>query len=565
MMRNGIPRLSLVVALFITLAACYQVQVKGPVANATITFTELGQQEVLAVASSWNTGLLIDTYGAQAWSTFDDFTQLALVGVFAGDPRLFDTERLYLLRASGGEDLDVDQDQVADLVASAVQSDWHAIVPGSDLKKGGIQVSALTEVVYQYLAPALGNLSDADLRAQLDLLAQRLVGDVSGDAIVDYRDVLEWSRLFDSHQLLADNAQFGDFEEALLADSNPSGLQAMAVAIVESGAPRTGEMVYRFTQASGNSFSCASCHALVEPSQNGFQRPGHPLGSATRRPHYKDGQLDTMLDAVNSCLDEWMNAQAWNESSPEWMALQSWLDEQAAPGAAPPVDIQIVEPPAVLSGGDATAGREAFNESCAICHAEDGSGSIQAPPVVGFGLDASLVANRVRKSGRVDGIYQGLTGGVMPFWGANRLGDGDLLDIVAYIAQGEDTGETGDPDGGGGDSQCAADHPKVGQSTVLTTRAHGVRGLATIVDNCTIELSQFNYDGRGIVVQAYTGTNGNFFGSAARAISADLVGPRYSNATLRFTLPDTLSLDDFNSLSIWCVQVGVSFGDGIFR
>jgi mono/diheme cytochrome c family protein len=339
----------------------------------------------------------------------------------------------------------------------------------------------------------------------------------------------------------------------------------MATAVVESGAPVSGEMVYRFTRPAGNSFTCATCHALVEPSQNGLRRPGHPLASATRRPSYKGGQVDTMLEAVNSCLDEWMNADTWSESSVEWLALQSWLEAQASPGVAPVVEIQIASPPENLSGGDATAGREVFNESCAICHAVDGGGSSQAPPVVGFGLDAGLVANRVRLSGRVGGIYPGLTGGVMPFWGANRLSDNELRDIVAYVSEGEDAGD-GDGSGGENDgSQCGNDHPRVGQSTVLTTRAHGVRGTATIVDNCTIELSQFNYDGRGIVVQAYTGNDGNFFGAGARAISADLVGPRYSNANLRFTLPDTITLDDFNSLSIWCVAVGVSFGDGIFR
>lgn len=428
-----------------------------------------------------------------------------------------------------------------------------------------MQVSALTEVVYAYLAPHLSNLSMVDLGLQLDLLAQRLVGDVNANGKIDYRDLLEWSQLFHADLLLADSPQFVAFQDAVLEGTSASILQSMAVAVVESGAQRTGEMVYRFTQPSGNSFTCATCHALVEPSQNSFRRPGHPLGNATRRSSYKNGQVAGMLDAVNSCLDEWMNAEPWNESSVEWLVLESWLEEQAPPGDAPAVDIQIVEPPASLEGGDATAGHQTFNESCAICHAIDGDGSIQAPPVVGFGLDAKLVANRIRLSGRVNGIYPGLTGGVMPFWGANRLDDEELRDIVAYIAEGEETGAGGDPGGEGENSQCESDHPNVGQSAVLTTRAHGVSGIATIVDNCTIELSEFNYDGRGIVVQAYTGNNGNFFGAGARAISADLVGPRYSNDTLRFTLPATVSLDDFNSFSIWCVRVGVSFGDGIFR
>jgi hypothetical protein len=179
------------------------------VANASISFTELGQQEVLHVATTWNTGQLIDTYGAQTWSTFDDLIKLALVGIFASDTSLFSDERIYLLSASGGEDLDADQDQIADQVATPVQADWHAIVPGAELKKAGTQVSALTAVVYQYLAPGLGNLTDVDLLLQLDLLARRLVGDTSADGKVDYRDVLEWSQLFDRDFLLADGSRTG--------------------------------------------------------------------------------------------------------------------------------------------------------------------------------------------------------------------------------------------------------------------------------------------------------------------------------------------------------------------
>ncbi|MFT5484823.1 MAG: hypothetical protein ACI9GW_003491, partial [Halieaceae bacterium] len=224
-------------------------------------------------------------------------------------------------------------------------------------------------------------------------------------------------------------------------------------------------------------------------------------------------------------------------------------------------------PPADLGGGIASAGRETFNESCAICHAEDGLGTNKAPPVAGFGLPAELIANRVRLSGRNSSpVYAGLSGGIMPFWGANRLSDAELVDLVAYLGDGEDDSIGGGGDGGdGGSSGCGSDHPKVGQSTSLITRAHRVSGTVTAVDNCTLELTNFIYDGRGIVVQAYTGQDGNFFGDGVHAISANLVGPSYNDATLRFSLPTGVSLDDFNSFSIWCVAVGVSFGDGIFQ
>jgi len=193
---------------------------------------------------------------------------------------------------------------------------------------------------------------------------------------------------------------------------------------------------------------------------------------------------------------------------------------------------------------------------------------LQAPAIGGLGYSAEFVANRVRSSGRSDSaVYNGLSGGIMPFWGGNRLSDQELVDVTAFLALGQDDLEaiTGDiTDGGDGGSRCGNDHEMVGYTAELSTLAHRVSGTATIVDNCTIEITGFNYDGGGIVVQVYTGNDGKFRGQGAFAISSNLVGTAFSNATLSLTIPEPRSLNQFNSLSIWCVEVGVSFGDGNF-
>ena len=272
--------------------------------------------------------------------------------------------------------------------------------------------------------------------------------------------------------------------------------------------------------------------ALQEPAENGLSRPGHPLGDATRRASYKDGQTTSVLEAVNSCLDEWMNADTWIESNPDWIALEDWLDTLSTAGAAPPVAVQIAAIPADLTGGNADKGLQTFNESCAICHRRNGTGSVQAPAIGALGLDPSYVANRVRTSGRGNSnTYDGLTGGIMPFWGANRLSDEDLLDLVAMLELGEVelAVVSGKIKTGTSNGECASDHPRVGQTAELITRFHNVTGTATLVDNCTIEITNFNY------------------------------------VTFRLSLPADMSLDDFDSISIWCVAVGISFGDAIFQ
>jgi mono/diheme cytochrome c family protein len=338
----------------------------------------------------------------------------------------------------------------------------------------------------------------------------------------------------------------------------------------------SGERVFTSPIEGGNTFTCATCHAITEPAHDGLRRPGHPLGDATRRPSYKNGQVSTFLEATNSCLTEWMNAPTWQQDDEAYQALHAFLDA-GAPASAPPLSFEIVPPPPdeALGGGDAEVGRAVFNETCAVCHGPDGIGTNQALPVAQRGLEAAHVARRVRTSGRNESsVYDGLTGGIMPFWAADRLSDDELRDIIAWLEQppgddgGEpDTGTNDDAGTTGGDggpfSECPDTHPNVGQMAVLVEHSHGVSGVAEIVDDCTIVLRAFHFDGAGIDVRAYGGLGGNYHGGFS--MSDNLVrSSAYQNAELVVTLPDDKTLDDLDGISIWCVPVGVDFGSGLF-
>jgi hypothetical protein len=107
-------------------------------------------------------------------------------------------------------------------------------------------------------------------------------------------------------------------------------------------------------------------------------------------------------------------------------------------------------------------------------------------------------------------------------------------------------------------------HEKVGQSAALSTRAHDVSGTCTIIDNDTIEIRDFVYDGDGVDVQVVLSANAGF--SPYTSISHDLRrATPYNGETLTFDLPPTVSLDEVNYISIWCVPFGASFGDGPFN
>ncbi|MFT7621325.1 MAG: cytochrome c [Myxococcota bacterium] len=328
-----------------------------------------------------------------------------------------------------------------------------------------------------------------------------------------------------------------------------------------------GAMVYTVPSKDGNTWACNTCHALEEPSEDGVRRVGHRLGDATHRATYKDGSLTNMRDAVNSCRTGWMNAPAWDADDPEWLALYQWLDDMAPEGPAPLVDVQIVTPPDPATGGDPDSGQTLFNMACVMCHGTDAVGTERGPPLAGVGLPESYIVGRVRTSGPTNSpVYDGLTGGLMPFWGGDRLTDTEVKNLAAFVntvaAPDPDTPDDPDPVDPG--PFCDATHAKVGWTATLSTKFHGVSGTATIIDDCTIEVTEFAFDGNGIDVQVYAGTGGNY--NAGFSVSEQLYNypTGYSGDTLMLKVPAGNTLDDIDGLSVWCVAVGVSFGDGLF-
>lgn len=347
-------------------------------------------------------------------------------------------------------------------------------------------------------------------------------------------------------------------------------LQADTSSVENNG--RYGASVFTTPLSSGSTFSCSSCHAMTEQdgfASDGFRRPGHPLKNANLRASYKNGQFTEFLDAVNTCVTEWMNSTALQETDTDWINLLNWIQDQNDSDSAELVAIDIVEPPTNVVGGDAENGRDLFNTHCIVCHGFDGEGTQLAPQITGFGLSPEYIAQRTRTSGLTDSTtYSGLTGGIMPFWGRNRLSDPELLDIVAFVSTGAESGVMMGEDDPliNSETGCTSTSPKIGQTASFSNLFHDVGGTATIIDDCTIDLTNFNFDGGGIDVRIYVGNDGRFFErEGGFAISGDLVGIAYSNNTLRLTLPPDRSLDDFNSISVWCVAVGVSFGTGFFN
>jgi mono/diheme cytochrome c family protein len=354
-----------------------------------------------------------------------------------------------------------------------------------------------------------------------------------------------------------------------------------------SSDPVSGQAVYEMPLSDGNSFACATCHALSEPSADALRRPGHPIGDAPRRSQWKNGKAATFLDAVNSCVTEWMVAPAWPSTDPRFVALRSFLDQQAPSGAAADLSYEIVTPPADVSGGDAERGRATFNQSCVVCHGSDGLGTIRGPKVAGSTRLPEYIAGRIRLSGSPrSAVYSGLTGGVMPFWAKDRLSDTEVRDLVAFItAPLEPTmmGAGGAGAGGGSSvagagqgsasnggtagvgSDCGMTNPRIGWTADLgiNTGEGQVSGFVTMVNDCTLELHDFSYDGNGIDVRVYGAKDPSF--RPAFTMGPNLVGRTFNKETWRVTLPTGKTLGDLDWVGIWCVAVGADFGSGPFQ
>lgn len=110
-------------------------------------------------------------------------------------------------------------------------------------------------------------------------------------------------------------------------------------------------------------------------------------------------------------------------------------------------------------------------------------------------------------------------------------------------------------------NSCSKDHSKVGYSGIFQTYHHQVTGRALVIDDCTIQITHFTYDGQAPDVYIYAGDNLSFTNSEAFAMSEKLENIEYSDDTLILKLPSGKTLNDFDSLSVWCVAASANFGD----
>lgn len=112
--------------------------------------------------------------------------------------------------------------------------------------------------------------------------------------------------------------------------------------------------------------------------------------------------------------------------------------------------------------------------------------------------------------------------------------------------------------------ECGSTDQRIGSSATFSTLAHEVAGTVTIIDDCTLEITGFNYDGQGPAVYFYAARDADYLSENAFVLGDQLNGPRYTNETIRLKLPENRTLADMNTISVWCVDFRANFGEAVF-
>ena len=169
--------------------------VLGPLAGATVNVYRLGDLE---------TPIYTDATDA------DGYFDTLVSGVPWGE---------YLVVAvTGGEDTDADDDGVLDATPTPNAGTIHALMTAAEFREGGFQVTALSDIVWQYTKNLVGDVDASGLRLRLDELARTFFkSDLTGDGAADAKDALAFVPTEAEHR----NAL--NFDYQILFEENAEG------------------------------------------------------------------------------------------------------------------------------------------------------------------------------------------------------------------------------------------------------------------------------------------------------------------------------------------------------
>lgn len=175
----------LIGALVWALNACTQGEVSSANASGDPTVgngqapISNGQAVQGQVALGRIAGSNIEVFDSRDLSTPIATTQadasFSLAGQFALARSLFESDQLYLLVASGGNELDADGNGIQDSAPGPFSGRLHAVATEADLLQSNVGISAATEALYRRVLYLLGaDMPSSSILAELDARARAL-------------------------------------------------------------------------------------------------------------------------------------------------------------------------------------------------------------------------------------------------------------------------------------------------------------------------------------------------------------------------------------------------------
>lgn len=182
------------------LSGCLQVELVGPVVGARVSIAPLrdGPPVAQGIVTA-GPEEVIEGIGQELWNSLDAKTRLIMQGGIQVPTAQLDNKTYYLVTATGGKDIDFNGDGREDINGTAVERPLHAILTGSQLKKGA-RVNLISEAIYQNIKDEIDDLGNIKLRKLLNDRAARVLGDVNGDGKRGHFDVAKWSQFIGNHK-----------------------------------------------------------------------------------------------------------------------------------------------------------------------------------------------------------------------------------------------------------------------------------------------------------------------------------------------------------------------------
>jgi thiosulfate dehydrogenase len=191
--------------------------------------------------------------------------------------------------------------------------------------------------------------------------------------------------------------------------------------------------------AASNPFKCSTCHEVTAEVSKSL--PGYSMYDAAVRTSWWGGSVDTLLDATNQCVVEFMRGKPLVAADEKSRALFVYLESLAPDASAPGLPLTVVQNIVDVPSGDAARGKMWWDQGCGNCHGAPHTGDGRISDVASLVPDDSLAAHGTSPTTGarpvvIEKVRHGKffsVGGNMPLFSVEALSDAQLGDILAYL------------------------------------------------------------------------------------------------------------------------------------